>query len=50
MVSMLQFKKGHHAHTTLIGVIMIIIAIIFIGYMLSSLISNTHEFWFTDIN
>ena len=32
------------------AVIMMIIAIIFIIYMLSSLISNTHEFWFTDLN
>ena len=48
MVSMLQFKKGNH--TTQIGVLMMIIAIIFNIYMLSSLISNTHEFWFTDLN
>ncbi len=46
MVS-LQSKKEHQ--NALIGIIMVIIAILFICYMVSSLVSNTHEFWLPSV-
>ena len=47
MVSMMQFKKENH--TAVVGVIMVIIAVLFICYMISSLVSNTHEFWLSEV-
>ncbi|MDY2641558.1 MAG: hypothetical protein SOW01_04170 [Mediterranea sp.] len=47
MVSMMQFKKENH--NALVGVIMVIIAVLFICYMISSLVSNTHEFWLSEV-
>ena len=47
MVWMMQFKKENH--NALVGVIMVIIAVLFICYMISSLVSNTHEFWLSEV-
>ena len=46
MVSLRAEKEHQNA---LIGIIMVIIAILFICYMVSSLVSNTHEFWLPSV-